>query len=463
VKTDDSDIIVALATPPGSGALAIIRVSGPDCRTWFDPLFSGRTRVAGAKPGRFYGRLIDPLGPEGAPCREMDEVIIHTYKAPHSFTGEDMVEINCHGGMVVVQRILEVLLRQGARLAQPGEFSRRAFMQGRLDLLQAEAIADLIAARGRLGADLSLQQLHGTLSERIRELAQNLRQSCALLELELDFSEEEVFADRTLLESKVEEAHGEISRILDTWRYGRVLREGARVVLAGKVNVGKSTLMNRLLRQDRAIVSPIPGTTRDTLEEGVNLDGQFFRLIDTAGLRDHAETVEQEGIARTLAAIETADILLLLFDVHSPLDDCDRRLLEWGAESRERMVLRVLNKCDLERCEATAAEPALAGALEISCRTGAGIEPLQQALSGCIRHWRPDEEGVVITRLRHFEALKRAQEHLRLAQQSLAEQQHGEFIALDLRAALNELGGVTGAVSSADILNDIFSAFCIGK
>lgn len=463
----DREIIVALATPPGSGALAIIRISGKGCRTWFAPLFAGRPGIAGMKSARYYGRLVEPQAETGlaagAPLRELDEVIVHTYCAPHSFTGEDMVEINCHGGMVVVQRILERLLRHGARLAQPGEFSRRAFLAGRLDLLQAEAIADLIAARSSRGADLSLQQLHGALSQRIRDLAATLRQSCGLLELELDFSEEEIFADRALLQERVDTALATLAAILATWRYGRVLREGARVVLAGRVNVGKSTLMNRLLRDERAIVSPIPGTTRDTLEEGLQLAGYFFKLIDTAGLREQADTVEQEGITRTLAAIDSADILLLLFDGSSPLDDNDRHLLELASTTQERIVVQVINKCDLERAPAIAAEPALAGALEISCRSGAGLEQLQQALIDGLRRWQPGEEGVILTRLRHFTALQRAQEHLRLAQQSLAEQQHGEFIALDLRAALNELGAITGAVSSADLLNDIFADFCIGK
>ncbi|HNW59254.1 MAG TPA: tRNA uridine-5-carboxymethylaminomethyl(34) synthesis GTPase MnmE [bacterium] len=455
-----NDIIAALATPPGTGALAIIRLSGAGCRALCAALFSGRAGVDGAKAARFHGYLCDPAAPDG---REVDEVVLHSYIAPHSFTGEEMIEINCHGGMVVVRRLLELLLQYGARLAEPGEFSRRAFLNGKIDLIQAEAIADLIAAHSRRDADLSLAQLHGGLSAALQRLTAGLRAGCALLELELDFSEEVEFVERGQLTALMQAALAEIDTILATYNYGRIVREGARVVLVGKVNVGKSTLLNSLLRRERAIVSPLPGTTRDTLEEGMELDGLLFRLVDTAGLRAPAESVEQEGIARTLAEVESADILVQLFEAHTPLDELDRRVLALGAEKRRVATLRILTKSDLPSNPATAADPDLAGALQISCYSGRGIAELQQTLHDSVAAWQPAGEGVVLTRLRHFAALQEVRQHLLLARQSLTEGQFGEFIALDLRAALAAAGTITGEVSSADLLNDIFAAFCIGK
>ncbi len=462
----ENDTIAALATAHGPAALAIIRVSGPDALQICAALFTGRRRINLKRADRYHGMLVEPEVGCGEAAEVYDEVILHTYPAPHSFTGEDMAEINCHGGLLVVERLLGLLLRRGARLAAPGEFSKRAFLNGKLDLLQAEAVADIIAAPSRRALALSLAQLHGDISLKINKLSDYLRTSCALLELELDFSEGEVLADRAQLEEKLNEAAGELRTILAGYHYGQLLREGVGVVLAGKVNVGKSTLMNRLLRRDRAIVSRLPGTTRDTLEEGLRLGGYLFHLTDTAGIRAAADEIEREGVARTLAAISSADLLLLIFDASTPLDDEDREIIELGRGRPAGSTLYLFNKCDLLPEPEKFTPPPIAAVeylLALSVRTGAGVEELERRMIARVERERPEGEGVTITRLRHHDALRRAEYHLEQARQSLSEERSGEFIALDLRMALAAAGELTGEVRSADILEDIFSTFCIGK
>lgn len=462
----ESDTIAALATPPGPGALAIIRVSGEKALTLCAALFSGKRSIGLTRADRYHGRLVDPDGSDAADGKTIDEVILHTYVAPRSFTGENMVEINCHGGLLVVERLLDLLLRHGARLAAPGEFSKRAFLNGKLDLVQAEAIADIITAHSSRGLALSLAHLYGDMSLKIKEISNILRESCALLELELDFSEEVQLADRTQLELRLDAAEDELRSVLAGYHYGQLLREGARVVLAGKVNVGKSTLMNRLLQHDRAIVSSLPGTTRDTLEEGLKLSGYLFRLTDTAGIRAAADEIEREGVARTMAAIASADLLLLLFDASAPLDEQDREIIELGRGRAEGTTLYLFNKSDLLPQPSRFNPPPLAPAgalLALSGRTGEGLEELKGRMIACVEREKPEGEGVTITRLRHHDALRRAEFHLQQARQSLAEGRSGEFIALDLRMALDAAGELTGQVRSADLLDDIFSTFCIGK
>jgi tRNA modification GTPase len=462
----DTSTIVALATPPGSGALAIIRLSGPEALPLCAAIFQGRSGLAERNSGRFHGYLVDREDGGAAASFYLDEVVMHSYIAPRSYTGEDMVEINCHGSMLVVQRILALLLRKGARLAEPGEFSKRAFLNGKIDLMQAEAIADVIGSRSEKGLAYSLTQLHGDVSEKIGRVAGRIRESCALLELELDFSEDVEFVDRGYLAKLLLSSLQELGVILASYHYGRILREGAAVVLAGRVNVGKSTLMNRLLRHDRAIVSAMPGTTRDTLEEGLNLDGYFFRLTDTAGLRGDPDEIEKEGIARAYKAIAQSDILLLIFDATAALDAEDRLILALAEGRPAGSTLYLLNKIDCLQNSANAV-PSLpvdsAEIVQISGKTGEGLETLQRRLVSCVERGVPGGEGLIITRARHYEALRRALHHLELAQQSLTDNQPGEFIALDLRLALAAVGEITGQVSSGDILNDIFNAFCIGK
>ncbi len=462
----ENDTIAALATARGPGALAIIRLSGPQSLSLCAALFAGRRSIDLTRADRYHGRLVAPKGGSGEAEVAIDEVILHTYPAPNSFTGEDMVEINCHGGRLVIERLLELLLLFGARMAAPGEFSKRAFLNGKLDLMQAEAIADIIAAPSRRALDLSLAQLHGDISLKINEICDILRESCVLLELELDFSDDEVLTDRGQLEERLKTAAGEVDNILSGYHYGQLLREGAGVVLAGKVNVGKSTLMNRLLRRDRAIVSHLPGTTRDTLEEGVRLGGYLFRLTDTAGIRAAADEIEREGVARSMAAISSADILLLIFDASAPLDQQDEQIIELGRGRPAGSTIFLFNKSDLLAESQGFRPPSVVASeniLALSGRTGVGLDELERRMIAYVESEKPEGESVTITRLRHHDALRRAAEHLALALRSLEEGRSGEFIALDLRMALAAVGELTGEVRSADILEDIFSTFCIGK
>ncbi len=460
------DTIAALATPPGIGALAIIRLSGQESLKIAGEIFNGRDGVTSRNPGRFYGEIIkENNGKDGAE-RRLDEVVLHSFIAPHSFTGEDMVEINCHGGALVVERILALLLRKGARLAAPGEFSKRAFLNGKIDLVQAEAIADVISSQSSKGLELSLAHLHGDLSQKISRMGAMIRQSCALLELELDFSEDIQFADRAQLDNLMNVLARELEEIVSSYHYGRLLRDGARVVIAGKPNVGKSTLMNRLLRSERAIVSAFPGTTRDSLEEGIRIDGRFFRLIDTAGIRLSFDEIEREGVSRSKAWMEKADILLLVFDASEPLDSLDREVLSFAATVKQAQRIFVHNKIDLATTPGQYDLPIdmpYDQIAALSCKTEIGLDDLQRKLVKCVENRAPKEESAILTRLRHYNALQRAQNHLQHARSSLDSAHSAEFIALDLRMALSAVGEVVGEVSSEEILNDIFSSFCIGK
>jgi tRNA modification GTPase len=460
------DTIVALATPPGTGALAIIRLSGADALAIAEKIFSGRDGIARDKAARYYGEIVQQQNGLDTGRHRIDEVILHTFIGPHSFTGEDTVEINCHGGVLVVERLLGILLQKGARLAEPGEFSKRAFLNGKIDLLQAEAIADVISAQSGQGLELSLSQLHGDLSSIIKKLGAEIRECCALLELELDFSEDIEFVDRRRLAELLGTVDKELGATLAGFRYGRMLREGATVVIAGKPNVGKSTLMNRLLRSERAIVSAIPGTTRDSLEEGLRLEGRFFKLIDTAGLRPSADEIEREGVSRSKAWLEKADIILLLFDASAPLDDNDREAAQIAQSMSLARTLYLFNKMDLVHEQIAEILPGAGLAddlVKLSCKTGDGLELLQSKLLESVNQLQPKEGAIIITRLRHYEALQRALIHLREARSSLTANYSGEFIALDLRMALDAVGEVVGKVTSSDILKDIFSSFCIGK
>ena len=462
MNPSDQDTIVALASPAGRGAIAIIRVAGPEAIAITSTIFAGRRSITPERAGRYYGEIL--AREEGRP-QSIDQVVIHTYIAPHSYSGEDIVEINCHASPLIIEEILALLLRQGARLAAPGEFSKRAFLNGKIDLLQAEAVADLIAAESRAALQLSLAQLHGQLSEELQRAAADIRQAAALLELELDFSEDVEFVGRQPLQRLLTAIEARIGEILATFHYGRTLREGARLVIAGKPNVGKSSLMNRLLGRDRAIVSAIPGTTRDTLEEGLRLDGRHFHIVDTAGMRQSGDEIEQLGVLRSQEEVRQADLLLLLFDASAPLDDEDRALLAF-CDRFDLRRLHLLNKCDLGEAGAAELRQALrpgAPWMRLSCHTGEGLAALRKWLVEQSTAAEPRAGSAVISRLRHFDALSRCRAALQEALATLEGQFSAEFIALDLNLALGAIGEVTGAVSRQEILNDIFSTFCIGK
>ncbi|MVN77259.1 tRNA uridine-5-carboxymethylaminomethyl(34) synthesis GTPase MnmE [Hymenobacter sp. HMF4947] len=462
-----SDTIVALSTPPGVGALAVVRLSGPEAVGITQALFSKKNLAA--QPGHtlHYGTLRDPSNDA-----LLDEVVVALYRAPRSYTREDVVEISGHGSDFVVQQLLGALLRQGARLAEAGEFTKRAFLNGALDLAQAEAVADLIAADSALSHQVALNQLRGGFSDELRGLRAQLVKFAALLELELDFGEEDVeFADRTGLARLLAEVQGVVLGLLRSFELGNVIKNGITTVIAGRPNAGKSTLLNALLREERAIVSAIPGTTRDFIEDEVSLDGLRFRFVDTAGLRDNpADEVEAIGVQRTRQRIGQAALLLYLFDLTELTPaEVQADIAELTSSLPTLPVLAVGNKMDLSTAAQLAAFEELS---EISIKLNfiaasqrLGLDALQESLLAQVRGAGLAGTGTatIVTNVRHARALETAAEYLAAVRQGLDVGRGTELLAADLRHALNSLGEITGEISSDDLLTSIFTQFCIGK
>ncbi len=467
MQTFFSDTIVALSTPPGAGALAVVRLSGPDAIRITQALFSKKNLAA--QPGHtvHYGTLRDPESHV-----VLDEVVVALYRGPRSYTREDVVEISGHGSDFIVRQIMAALLRQGARLAEAGEFTKRAFLSGALDLAQAEAVADLIAADSALSHQVALNQLRGGFSDELRGLRARLVQFAALLELELDFGEEDVeFADRTGLGRLLAEVQGVVAGLLRSFELGNVIKNGITTVIAGRPNAGKSTLLNALLREERAIVSATPGTTRDFIEDEVTIDSLRFRFVDTAGLRDNpADEVEAIGVRRTRERIGQAALLLYVFDLTELTPaDVQADIAELTATLPSLPVLAVGNKLDLATPAQLAAfrewdskrqEVAL-----ISAGQRRGLEELQAALLGQVRGAGLAGTGTstIVTNVRHARALEVAVQHLGAVREGLGLGRGTELLAADLRHALAALGEITGEVSSDDLLTSIFTQFCIGK
>jgi tRNA modification GTPase len=469
MKTSETDTIAAIATPLGEGGISVIRISGDQAIALSEKIFKGTTMLrTAASHTAHFGRVLDDDG------NVVDEVVATVFLGPNSYTGENTLEISCHGGIFVTKRILELILKEGARNATPGEFTKRAFLNGRLDLSQAEAVADLIHARSDAAHRNSVRQLEGVLSERIRRLRSNLIESIGLLELELDFAEEDLeFVDKKKFQQGVMEMIKEIDHLLGTFKAGRIYREGVKVVIAGPPNAGKSSLLNALLESNRAIVTDVPGTTRDTIEEAVSIGGISFRLVDTAGLRETHDVVEREGVRRTEDEAQTGNIILLVLDASEHAETKHLKRMEQfvaSLASPARKHIVVLNKADLpskpvRQILASLAMNPESDYVEVSAKTGSGLDKLQKilvetALSG-------NAQGVdataTVANLRHYEALLRARKGLGLSLDSLDQRQSSEFVAVDLRNALDCLGEVTGEVTSEEILNNIFSKFCIGK
>jgi tRNA modification GTPase len=458
-----SDTIVALSTPPGAGALAVVRLSGPNAVGITQALFS-KKNLAG-QPGHtlHYGTLREP-----GTTQVLDEVVVALYRAPRSYTREDVVEISGHGSDFIVRQILAALLRQGARLAEAGEFTKRAFLNGALDLAQAEAVADLIAADSALSHQVALNQLRGGFSDELRGLRAQLVQFAALLELELDFGEEDVeFADRTGLARLLAQVQGVVRGLLRSFELGNVIKNGITTVIAGRPNAGKSTLLNALLREERAIVSAIPGTTRDFIEDEVSIDGLRFRFVDTAGLRDNpADEVEAIGVRRTRERIGQAALLLYLFDLTELTPaEVQADVAELTASLPNLPVLVVGNKADLVTNETLAAENRQPATIRIAAGQRQGLDELQVALLAQVRGAGLATTGTttIVTNVRHARALEEALGYLAAVEQGLAEGRGTELLAADLRHALAALGSITGEISSDDLLTSIFTQFCIGK
>ena len=440
----DNSIIVAPATALG-GAIGVIRVSGDGAVACCDSIFKGRKPLAEAKSHTIhYGTICDGE-------RVVDDVVVAVFRAPHSYTGEESVEISIHGSRYIAQEVIRLLCEGGARMAEAGEFSQRALAAGRIDLSQAEAVADIIAADSRAAHALATTQMRGGYSERLEALREELLNITTLLELELDFSEEDVeFADRTRLRSMLAHTDGVVERLMESFRVGNAIREGVAVAIVGRPNVGKSTLLNRLVGDDRAMVSDIAGTTRDTVEESVVIDDIRFRFIDTAGLHETDDRLEQMGIERTERAIRQAQIIIYMVE---PMDSG----VELPQLADDQRVILVANKMD------TTSERGVEGAIYISARDGEGVDSLREALRATV-----DTEGlyrgeVVVSNLRHFEALSRAHSSLQAALSALDMGVSEELLAEDIRSAINSLAEITGKITSDDILKNVFSRFCIGK
>jgi tRNA modification GTPase len=472
VQTIFSDTIVALSTPPGAGALAVIRLSGPAAVAITAAVFSKKRFAEAAGNTLHYGTLRDPDGGE-----ILDEVVVGLFRAPKSFTREDVVEISCHGSDYVVRQMLALFLRHGARLAEAGEFTKRAFLSGAMDLAQAEAVADLIAADSALSHRVALNQLRGGFSQELRELRARLIKFAALLELELDFGEEDVeFADRTGLATLLAEVRGVVLGLLRSFELGNVIKNGITTVIAGRPNAGKSTLLNALLREERAIVSAIPGTTRDFIEDEVSIEGLRFRFVDTAGLRDDtADEVEAIGVARTRERVRKAALLLYLFDLTELTPDQVHTEIRTLTTGLNLPVLAVGNKTDLASAEKLAAfeasfQAASTGQGEIplvllAAGQRQGLEALHTALVQQVRGsaLENNASATIVTNVRHARALETAAAHLAAVQTGLDTGRGTELLAADLRHALAALGEITGEISSEDLLTSIFTQFCIGK
>lgn len=460
--------IAAIATPVGVGALAVVRMSGEGVFSIADKVFSkvrSPETLLADSPGytAHFGKLHDG-------DRMIDEVIVLVFRSPDSFTVEDMVEITCHGGPVVTQQVLKLLLDNGCRLAEPGEFTRRAFLNGRIDLLQAEAIGEMIHARSESAYRTAVNQMKGGLSGKLGALREQLLQSCALLELELDFSEEDVeFQNREELAGQIKMLQREVEQLVDSYQHGRLLSEGVATAIIGKPNAGKSTLLNVLLGEERAIVSHMPGTTRDYIEECFIYDKTMFRLTDTAGLRDAKEEIEHEGIRRSYEKIAEADLILYLMDIGVADYEQDiQQIVELQENHPDIKLLVVVNKMDIaegsmKRIEIVS-EKTGCKVLGISALKQDGLDVLKAEMNVMVEGLdKLHDASVLVTSMRHYEALRNAADALQNAHELIEAQSETELIAFELRSALDYVGEITGKVVNEEVLNVIFEQFCIGK
>lgn len=456
----------------------MIRVSGPDAITATDKIFKPvrNIKLADAKPYTLlYGNIIDENS------SVLDEVMVSVFHAPHSYTGENSAEITCHGSAYILQRVIELLVKEGCRIARPGEYTQRAFLNGKMDLSQAEAVADLIASSNAANHRLAMNQMRGGFSKELRRLRDQLLEMTSLLELELDFSEEDVeFADRTKLQELSEEIERVISRLTDSFRLGNALKNGIPVAIIGETNVGKSTLLNQLLHEDKAIVSDVHGTTRDTIEDTITIQGTTFRFIDTAGIRTTADIVENIGIERTFSKIKEAEIILWIIDASQLINKGNRTASEQVEAVKNRILplcedkslICVLNKCDLIHDDElhTIYRQIYSDSginenetIRISAKNGDNITALENMLLDASRLTEVSDTDIIVTNLRHAEALTQALDAIRSVQTALTSRLSGDLISEDLRLCLHHLAEIVGEVSTDEILGTIFSRFCIGK
>ena len=482
----NEDTICAPATVPGTGAISVIRLSGPEALIIADKVIRCRRgNISDAKGYTIrFGEVLDDTG------ALIDEVLTSVFRAPHSYTGENSVEISCHASSYIVSRIMELLYAAGARAAEPGEFTQRAYLNGKMDLAQAEAVADVIASQNAAAHRIAFKQMKGGFSSELRDMRGELLELVSLMELELDFSEEEVeFADRSRLDTLLEQITAHVNRLIDSFRLGNAIKNGVPVAIAGATNTGKSTLLNALLGEDRAIVSDVHGTTRDTIEETLNIDGVLFRFIDTAGLRETSEIVEKIGIERTFKKISEASIVLGMIDLtrdFGSTDETIREILDKVDFQTQKLVL-LLNKTDIcevnknvitinnivSHIENKGLKAALSNyaqndaqtvpILPISAKTRTGIEELRSILASSQRDLLADSDTTLVTNQRHLQALTDTRTSLLRLRQGLASGLPTDLAAQDIREAIYHLGSIVGEISTDEVLGNIFRNFCIGK
>ena len=468
----NEDTICAPATVPGTGAISVIRVSGPEALSIADKVISCRKGTIAEAPGYTikFGNIYDASG------ALLDEVLVSIFRAPLSYTGENSVEISCHASSYIVSSVMDLLYAAGARAAEPGEFTQRAFLNGKMDLAQAEAVADVIASQNAAAHRIAFKQMKGGFSSELKGMRSELLELVSLMELELDFSEEEVeFADRTRLGELLTALIAHISKLVDSFKLGNAIKNGVPVAIAGATNTGKSTLLNALLGEERAIVSDVHGTTRDTVEETLNIDGVLFRFIDTAGLRETDEIVEKIGIERTFKKISEASIVLGMIDLTRDYESTCETIREIisKVDFNSQKLFFLLNKTDICAAESNSAvvnyivstldNKGVAPIIPISAKTGAGIDTLRSELAASQRDLLADSDTTLVTNQRHVQALADARTALLRAQEGLALNIPTELISQDIRECIYALSSISEGISSQDVLINIFSNFCIGK
>ncbi|TMU56222.1 tRNA uridine-5-carboxymethylaminomethyl(34) synthesis GTPase MnmE [Flagellimonas algicola] len=453
-----SDNIVAMATPPGTGAIAIIRISGPEAIALVSKHFEPIKPKDLTKQKSHTIHLGHVVHQE----KVLDKVLVSIFKSPNSYTGENVVEISCHGSPYIQQQLLQLFLRTGCRMATAGEFTLRAFLNGKMDLSQAEAVADLIASDSEASHEIAVQQMRGGFSNEIQKLREELLNFASLIELELDFSQEDVeFADRTQFNSLLKRISEVLKKLIDSFAIGNVIKNGIPIAIVGKPNVGKSTLLNALLNEERAIVSNIPGTTRDTVEDQINLGGINFRFIDTAGIRETQDMVEKIGIEKTFDKIENAKLILFLFD---GLDYDLKELEDLKGKYPNKEVLPICNKVDLLTIvERDQIQSSVSDLLFLSAKDRTGVPELEQKLSSLVVSGALSGDSTIVSNSRHYDALLKALEEIQKVKEGMDMGLSSDLMAIDIRQALYHLGEITGSVTTDDLLGNIFSNFCIGK
>lgn len=460
----DNDTIVAISTPAGTGAIAVIRLSGEKAIEICDKLFHSpvkNKKLIEQKANTVHFGRIQKKG------KLFDEVVATIFKQPHSYTGEDTVEISCHGSVYIQQQLLQLFIENGARMAQPGEFTLRAFRNGKIDLSQAEAVADLIVSKSEAARRVAMQQMRGGFSDEIKNLRKQLLDFASLIELELDFSEEDVeFADRQELQNVVEKILYLLRKLSNSFDLGNVIKNGIPVVIVGEPNVGKSTLLNAILNEEKAIVSEIAGTTRDAIEDIITINGITFRFIDTAGLRQTTDKIEQIGIERAHQKIEKASVVLLMVDGQNSFDQIQTKIDDVMQVAKNQTVILVVNKIDKIRNFDRQEYNKLnfrGERIILSAKTKAGISTLIEKLTETINLAQLDNEDIIVTNARHYSALIKATDALERVINGLAGGISSDFVAQDIRETLHYLGEITGEITTNEILENIFEKFCIGK